>query len=226
MVHQLRHGLTLRKSSRVLFLVLTTTIRMALWARSLSANTRDWWQGADPADLTTNISSSSQDTATNLTISNIRKWINETSVAHYMEAKSDLLIVMCPTLFNKLRAEMESKAIYNTDLNRALSNDIANQGFNKMILDGHMVADVPFLQESDTTKTWVFILNLNDWELRISTARNFKMTEFEWQGKNTNGVDYYLSRLLVAGNLMCWKPNGSIWLNKRIVNIHIDGKMF
>ncbi len=182
-------------------------------ARSIADDTRDWWQGADPAGLTTDITSSSQDTATNLTISNIRKWINETSVAHYMEAKSDLMIVMCPTLFNKLRAEMESKSIYNTDLNRAIANDTANLGFNKMILDGHQVVDVPFLQESATTRSWVFILNLNDFELRISTARNFKMTEFEWQGKNTNGVDYFLSRILVAGNLICWKPNGSIFLS-------------
>lgn len=182
-------------------------------SRNLSAGTRNWWQGADPAGLTTTGITSSQGTATNLTISNIRKWINETSVAHYMEAKSDLMILMCPTLFNKLRAEMESKAIYNTDLNRALATDTAHVGFNKMILDGHQVVDVPYLQESSTTRAWVFIVNLNDWELRISTARNFKMTEFEWQGKQTNGVDYYLSRILVAGNLVCWKPNGNIWLS-------------
>ncbi len=182
-------------------------------SRSLSGDTRDWWQGADPADLTTNISSSSQDTATNLTISNIRKWVNETSVAHYMESKDDLLFLMSPTLFNKLRAEMESKSIYNTELNRALANDTANLGFNKMILDGHMVADVPFLQESSTTKTWFFIINLNSWELRLSSARNFKMTDFEWQGKQTNGVDYFLSRILVAGNLCCWQPNGNMYLS-------------
>ncbi len=181
-------------------------------SRTHSSNTRNWWQGADPAGLTSS-TTSAQSTATNLTISNIRKWINETSVAHYMEAKSDLMIIMCPTLFNKLRAEMESKAIYNTELNKALSNDTANQGFNKMILDGHFVVDVPYLQESSTTRSWLFIVNLNDWELRISTARNFKMTEFKWQGQNTNGVDYFLSRILVAGNLLCWKPNGSIFLS-------------
>jgi len=182
-------------------------------SRTLSSNTRNWWQGADPSGLTAGGLTSSQDTATNLTISNIRKWINETSVAHYMEAKSDLMILMCPSLFNKLRAEMESKAIYNTDLNKAIANDTANVGFNKMILDGHQVVDVPYLQESATTKKWVFIVNLNDWELRISTSRNFKMTEFKWQGDHTNGVDYFLSRILVAGNLLCWKPNGNIWLS-------------
>lgn len=176
--------------------------------RTLSTNTRNWWQGADPQGLTTGGITSTQGTATNLTISNLRKWINETSVAHYMEAKSDLLILMCPTLFNKLRAEMESKAIYKGEV-----GDTMSQGFNKMILDGHTIVDVPYLQESDTTKLWLFILNMNDWELRISSARNFKMTEFDWQAKYTNGVDYFLSRIFVAGNLICWKPNGNIWLS-------------
>jgi len=180
-------------------------------SRTLSSNTRNWWQGADPAGLTAGGISSSQDTATNLTISNIRKWINETSVAHYMEAKSDLMIVMCPTLFNKLRAEMESKAIYNTDLNRAIANDTANVGFNKMILDGHSVVDVPFLQESATTRKWVFILNMNDWELRISTARNFKMTEFFDQKKIAGGSDFKLARIMFKGNLVCWHPNGQLY---------------
>ena len=41
-------------------------------------------------------------------------------------------------------AEMESKAIYNTDLNKAIANDTANVGFNKMMLDGHQVVDVPY----------------------------------------------------------------------------------
>jgi hypothetical protein len=176
-------------------------------ARTLSTNTRNWWQGADPSGLTRGGLTSSQATATNLTISNIRKWINETDVAHYMEAKSDLYIMMCPTLFNKLRAEMESKMIYKP------TGDTQRQGFSKMELDGHTVVDVPYLQESATTKLWVFIVNLNDWELRISSERNFKMTDFVWQGQNTNGVDYYLARILIAGNLCCWKPNGSIWLS-------------
>jgi len=178
------------------------------FARNLSANTRDWWQGADAAGLTKDISTSAQATAATLSISNLRKWIYETDVAHYMKDKSDLQVAMCPTLFNKVRAEMESKMIYKP------SGDKQRQGFNKMLLDGSIeIVEVPYLQRSSTTKTWLFILNLNEWELRISTARNFKLTPFEWQGKNTNGFDYYLARILVAGNLCCWKPNGNLWLS-------------
>lgn len=177
-------------------------------ARSWSAGTRDWWQGADPSALNINVSSSSQGTATNMTISNLRKWIYESDVSQYMDQKSDLTLLMCGTLFNKLRAEMESKAIYKGEV-----GDTMKQGFTKMILDGYNVVDVPYLQTTSTMQTWVFILNMNEWELRISTERNFELTDFEWQGKYTNGFDYYLSRILVAGNLVCWKPRGNMFLS-------------
>ena len=173
--------------------------------RTLSTNTRNWWQGSDPAGLIAT-TTSAQGTATNFTISNIRKWIWETNVAHNLEGPGDIGIYVCPTLFNKLRAEMESKVIYK-------QGDPQSQGFEKMIVDGFTVVSVPFLQTTTTMKKWAFIVNLNDWELRLSTARNFKVTPFVWQGQNVNGVDYYLSRILVAGNLICNKPNGSLFLS-------------
>ena len=179
-------------------------------ARTLLTTTRPWWQGADPAGLTANITTSSQGTATNFTISNIRKWVNETDVATYMEGEGDLMILTCPTLFNKLRAEMESKAIYNAPP----KDDTMKQGFNKMILDGMTVVSDPYLQTTSTMKKWVFILNLAEWELRISSQRNFEMTEFEWQAKYTNGLDVYLARIFVAGNLLCWKNNANMWLSE------------
>ncbi len=177
-------------------------------SRSFSSDTNDYWQGADPAGLSGGISSSSQDTAVNISISNLRKWITESDVSHYMEAMQDVYVMMCATLYNKLRAEMESRHIYKP------IGDTAKQGFNKMELDGHQIVSVPYLGTTSTMKTWVFILNLPDWELRINTARNFKMTEFEWMGKQSNGYDYYLARILIAGNLVCWKPNGNMWLSQ------------
>ncbi len=49
--------------------------------RTLSTSTNDWWQGAISTDLTINTTTSDQDTATNLTIANTRKWVAETDVA-------------------------------------------------------------------------------------------------------------------------------------------------
>ena len=176
-------------------------------ARSWSGGTNDWWQGSDPSGLNQNTSTSTQDTAYNLTISNLRKWITETDVAHHMKLPTDLYITMCPTLFNKLRAEMEAKVQYKP------TGDTQKQGFNKMELDGHTIVSVPYLQTTSTMRTWVHILNLNFWELRIHTARNFKMTDFKWQGENSNGYDFWLARILISGNFMCWKPNGNLWLS-------------
>jgi hypothetical protein len=170
--------------------------------------TGDYWQGADPAALNENIaaSGSAQDTATNLTISNLRKWINESNVAHNMESEEDLYICMCPTLYNKLIAEMEAKVQYKPAM-------FQRQGIRKCELDGHQVVSVPYLQTTSTMRTWLFILNMKYFELRLHTLRNFSLTPFEWQGKNSNGYDFWLARIMIAGNFMCWKPNSSMWLS-------------
>lgn len=175
--------------------------------RTFSSNTNDWWQGADPAGLNEVIGSSSQDTAYNITLFNLRKWINETTVAHNMESEDDLYICMCPTLWDKLAAEMESR------VGGYKPSDYQRQGIRKMDLDGHQVVSVPYLQKSSTTKTWLFILNMKYWELRIHKSRNFKLTDFVWQGDQTNGYDFWLARILWAGNLVTWKPNASLWLS-------------
>ncbi len=176
-------------------------------ARSFGTS-NPWWQGADPAALCENISASgsNQDTSYPLTITNLRKWINETDISHYMEGEDDLMVLMCPTLWDKLAAEMESRLVYKPGLKQ-------KQGIRSMIFDGHEIVSVPYLQKTATTRTWLFILNLRYFELRIHTARNFKMTDFKWQGEVSKGHDYWLARIMIAGNFMCWKPNSSLWLS-------------
>lgn len=174
--------------------------------RSFSSGTRDWWQGADPEGLGSVVTSSSQDTSFTLTKSNLRKWINETDVSHYMESPQDLQILMCPTLWNKLAGEMEAHVQYKAGKKQS-------QGIRSMYFDDHEIVSVPYLQTSSTMKTWVFILNLAYWELRIHSSRNFNMTPFIWQGDRANGHDYWLARIMVSGNFMCWKPNSSMWLS-------------
>jgi hypothetical protein len=175
-------------------------------SRSFSGGTNDYWQGAEPSGLGSVVTSSTQDTAANLTLGNLRKWINETDVAHHMEGTDDLMILMCPTLWNKLAAQMEGRLQYK-------SGNKQSQGIRSMIFDGHEVVSVPYLQTSANMKTWVFILNLQYWELRIHSLRNFKMQDFKWQGDVSNGYDYWLARIMFQGNLVCWKPNSSMWLS-------------
>jgi len=174
--------------------------------RTYSSSTHDEWQGADPAGLNEVITTSSQDTAYNLTKGNLAKWINETDVSDSMESPEDLMILMCPTLWDKLRAEFEAHSTYQAGKKQS-------QGISSMYFDGHEIVSVPYLQRSSTMKTWVFILNLRHWELRIHARRNFKFTGYKWQGENANGYDYYLGRILLQGNLCCWKPKSSMWLS-------------
>jgi hypothetical protein len=175
--------------------------------RTASSNTNDYWQGADPAGLWSGITSGTQANATNLTISNIRKWVHESDVAHHMEGEDDLMCLCCPTLFNKLRAEMESKVIYKPGLKQS-------QGINSMLLDGGIeIVSVPYLQTTSTMKTWFFIINLRYWEWRMSNKRNFNFTGFKWQGDQSGGYDMWLARIMMCGNFFCWKPNSSMWLS-------------
>ncbi len=175
--------------------------------RTFSSSTNDWWQGADPAALNADVATSAQDTAYNLTIANLRKWIYESSIYNNASGPQDIQVLMCATLYNKLRAEMEAKMQYSP------MAPTAKQGFTKMLLDQAIeVVNVPYLQTTSTMKTWMFIINWTNWELRIHPSRAMNLTDFEWQGKNANGHDYWLARIMLAGNLICWKPNSNMFL--------------
>jgi len=176
-------------------------------SRTFSSNTNDWWQGADPGGLNESVSSSSQDTAYSLSLNQLRKWINESSVTDHMEQEDDLYICLCPTLYDKILAEAESR------LSGYKPGDNQRQGVRKVTFDGHQIVSVPYLQKTSTTRSWVFIFNLRYWELRIHKDRNFKLTDFKWQGEQTQGYDFWLARILWSGNLVTWKPNASMWLS-------------
>ncbi len=177
--------------------------------RTGASGVANYWQASQATGTTPNPAEGStltdvQGTATVMSLANLRTW--RIGVQQYTKTKDDLLYVMCPTLFNKVRNELETRNIYRP------VGDTSVQGFNKMEFDGHNIVDVPYLESSSTMKKWVFILNLRYWTLYINAARNYKMTPFAWQGKYANGHDYYLSRLLVAGNFVCWKPNANLML--------------
>jgi hypothetical protein len=186
-----------------------TTGKYGGLARDISAGLRNWWQGADPGSIFQNVAegtaaSSTQNTAVDLNMASIRKWI--IPVQHSIEAKKDLMLVMCPTLYNKFKAELMSYMMYEG------ATDTANVGFNKMYFDGHQIADWDYLETSSTMKNWVFVLNLATWELHFNSARNFKSTPFKWCGELPGGFDYYLARILLAGNCICTQPNANMFL--------------
>ena len=166
-----------------------------------STTSKTWWMGASIAGTWADYS-----TATACNIHNIRELTRVSS--YYRDRKpSDILIVVSPTNFNKLRREMETRMIYRTD------GDLAKQGFTAMSLDGMEIVADPYLDTNSTTQAYVYLLHLPDWEFRIHPSRDFAQTDFVWQGQIVNGYDRYLSRIMWAGNLVCWQPNASGYLS-------------
>jgi hypothetical protein len=185
-------------------------------SRGYTPGTRNWWQGADQgtggaSQIVQNIASgtswtSYQGTATTLSIAALRSWV--IPIQHSIKAKRDIMFVMCPTLYNKLKAECQAMMIYEPDK----GDDVAKVGFNRMYIDGHQIVDWDYLETNTTMDNWVFGLNLETWELHYNKARNFKMTKQIWAAELPNGGDYFLRRIMLAGNLCCSQPNANILL--------------
>jgi len=105
-------------------------------SRGYTPGTRNWWQGADQgtggaSQIVQNIASgtswtSYQGTATTLSIAALRSWV--IPIQHSIKAKRDIMFVMCPTLYNKLKAECQAMMIYEPDK----GDDVAKVGFNRM----------------------------------------------------------------------------------------------
>jgi len=89
------------------------------------------------------------------------------------------------------------------------TGDLAKQGFLAMDLDNMEIVADYHLDTTATLQTKVYVLHLPDWEYRIHPQRDFRQTDFVWQAQIVNAADKYLSRILWAGNFVCWQPNAS-----------------
>ena len=177
-----------------------------------SANTTNgWWQGADLEMLP---SADVQDTACSASVDTFRKCID--ACEEHADDPPNLLAITGPANYRKLKAYVDAKKVDTT------TGSLAKYGFKTFTIDGVQVVKDSFLTAANMA-AWhadtygpaacFVMLNINDWEFRVSERRSFKMTPFEWQAKTANGLDQYLARILLAANLVCWKPNGSIMLN-------------
>lgn len=161
-----------------------------------------WWQ---PAGIVDNTPLSNSSTYTP-SLTTFRKMVAGVNA----DNPGDLLFVTGPDNFLELQGQVEAKHIYNRD-----GSKLAKYGFNSMMIDGVEVVQDDFLKVSkggSGFNTKWFLFNINDWELRLHPKRSFKFSEFTWQGDKADGFDEMLARILLAGNLMCWRPSGSMYL--------------
>ena len=167
--------------------------------------TNSWWQGAS-------VSQGFADQATALapTLANFRTLVGAIDLNG--GGKKGLLAICGTSNYQRLQAQCEAQTIYKP-------GPLARYGtgFNSMIIDGIEIVEEPYLEQRAsnpayaTSKNYFFILNLEDWELRLHPERAFHWEDFTYQGMVPNGTDSWLARIMLAGNLVCWRPAGSIF---------------
>lgn len=182
------------------------------YSAGTSADTGFWWQ---PMGGT--VSSTVQETATAISIAQLRTW--QEPLEDLESDETNLVSICGGTLWLSLQAEAEARSMPYKILNYR----VAKQGFKEMILDERRIIKDPFLKSannSDVGETTgsagalelrFYSINLNDWDFYIHPDNKFKMTDFFDQKKIAGGADFELARVLFKGNLCCWRPGAQLY---------------
>lgn len=167
-----------------------------------TTTTNSWWQGASISEAYTD-----QSTDYGWSVNTIRQAVQAVSL--YTPERADLLVVVGDVGHLAIKREIEGSLHYNPP-----AGPLVKYGFDSYMIDGVEVVHDPWLRNSKVANAhkWMFVVNTKDFELRLHPSRAFEMEPFQWQGNVVNGVDQWLSRIMLAGNFVCWKPNGSIML--------------
>ena len=87
---------------------------------------------------------------------------------------------------------------------------LAKYGFTSVTLyDNIEVVEDPYMSVNQTSTS--LMVDPETWELRFHPSRAFKIGKFVDQSQIEGGEDKMLARLRVAGNFVCWQPNGNMW---------------
>lgn len=171
------------------------------YTRTIGSTLNTWFQGAS-ADLTY----TDWDTACAATIANFRRYV--AACRRYAPKNRKLYAFVGESLYQAFQSQCEARMMNTKPA--AGAPGIYKYGFNTLWIDGVELVLDSYLTTASRTAAF-YIIDPETWELRISPKRNFKVTPFVWQGDMNDGLDVYLARMLVAGNLVCWQPNANIY---------------
>ena len=121
-------------------------------------------------------------------------------------AKRGSLMAVCGSaLYLKWKSLVRSK-----ESGLTAASDMFKVGFAAFSIDG-----VDIVLDDNCPASAFYMLDMDSWKWYISSKRNFLVTDFEWQGKQNDGIDEWLARVLVSHTgLVCDKPrNNYISLN-------------
>lgn len=172
-----------------------------------NATTMAWWNGASYDGTYAD-----NNTARVMTIRNLRQCISALRRHNQNIMRQNLLIVMGSDLFGGLQDQIES---HHQQTSPGMG--LAEFGFNEIALDGVSIVEEPWFDtqpygssSGDDTQKWVCVFHVPDWEYRVYPGRDMAFTGFRWQGDIEGGKDEWLGRIMLLGNLVCWRPNSSM----------------
>ena len=160
-----------------------------------------WWGGASLSDAFTD-----RDTAMALSPSNLRKCVSR--IGRYVDLGSKVYGYLPEDLYTKLQGILHGSVFY--ELSNKDNSRIFKYGFDSFIAFGvEWVKDTWMTQNSQTDV--MLLVNPETFELRLHPSRAFVCTPFVRQDQIAGGKDAMLGRVKIAGNLVCWQPNGNMW---------------
>jgi len=116
-------------------------------------------------------------------------------------AKRGSLLAVCGSaLYLKWKALVRAK-----ESGLSAPSDMFKVGFAAFSID-----NVDIVLDDNCPANTFYMLDMDSWQWYISAKRNFLVTDFEWQGRQNDGIDEYLSRVLLAHTgLVCSKPRNN-----------------
>jgi hypothetical protein len=132
-------------------------------------------------------------TAVSPTLANFRLLCNACKTKRTKQG--DYIAITTPKIFERYRSLLDARKELDE------SGDMVDAGFQSMKVDG-----IEIVLDDNCPANHFFMLNTTTWEWRINPKRNFKMTNFVWQGDMNDGVDEWLARIMIRHNLVCRKP--------------------
>jgi len=156
-----------------------------------------YWNGASL--LGTN---SDRNTSTALSLDVIRRM--KSRCALYRPANSRYYLFLGLQLHSKLMGQVEAGHVSTA------TGRLAKYGFTSITLyDNIEVVEDPYMSVNQTSTA--LMVDPETWELRFHPSRAFKIGKFVDQSQIEGGEDKMLARLRLAGNFVCWQPNGNMW---------------
>lgn len=172
-------------------------------SRTIATPLNTYWQGASLAGTFADVA-----TAMTPSIANVQKMAR--ICLRYRKPNEKLYLFCDENNYAALKAQVQASIVYPKDG----TPNLMKYGFSTFMIDNTEVVCDNWLNTNAaaaTTYKYMAMLNPETWYLHISPERNMTLTPFKWQGEAVNGLDKYVARAMVAGNLLCTQPNANMF---------------